>query len=62
MVAQYAFKIKQLTAHDSLLGKHFLVGFVLFFVFLRNHSEFCSPFSYRLIGSINFKPDSPVYL
>lgn len=61
MVAQYAFKIKQLTAHDSLLGKHFLVCFVFLF-FLNNHSEFCSPFSYRLIGSINFKPNSLVYL
>lgn len=28
MVAQYAFKIKQLIAYDSLLGKHFLVCFV----------------------------------
>lgn len=63
MVVQYAFKIKHLTAHDSLLGKHWLFfcfvlfcfrGIILYFVLLLG--------MYNLIGSLNSKPVSPVHL
>lgn len=53
MVAQYAFKIKYLTAYDSLLGKQW------FFVFFEE-SLFCYPISYIallevLILSLSFQ-------
>lgn len=44
MVAQYAFKIKHLTAHDSLLG---YAGWLVYFVFW-GVALFCSSISYLL--------------